>query len=119
MSQQLFKQVEPIRPGYLTYIRLQYTPEFWDAIELGTGRLVAQFRTAVASPIVLFEADSAEATISREDGNVLLIAIPAAASVAWTDAVMFDIINIVGSVKTPIPGIWRWPVSARVTRDVV
>lgn len=115
---QTFQNVEPIRPGYDWTTDIGFEQPFWDAMQLGSGRIVAQFRATIDSA-VLFEADSAEGSILRPGGRILRIAIPAAATAAFASLAVFDFVRIDGAARTAVPGRWQWPVMKPVTRNVV
>lgn len=112
--------VEPIRPGYEASIRLQFPADFY-AAWFAAGRLVAQFRSALPSPVMLFEADSDDGTIVRDTGaRSIRIVLPADATAPMdgSSQVVFDFVRVAGAARTPIPGRVLWPVLRTVTRDV-
>lgn len=116
---QIFRNVGPIYPGYDTddAITITYLQPFWDAMALGSGRLVAQFRKTIPGAL-LFEADTDDGTIVRS-GTSLIIQVPGASSVGFPSPhVLFDVIQIIDADRNVIPGRWQWPVVPTVTRDV-
>lgn len=114
-----FDQFEPIRPQYPIEIRLQYPGELWSAEQMGEGRLVAHFRSAVPATL-LFEADTVDGTIQREAERTIVILLPGAATslMDCADVVVFDFARFDDGVKRAIPGRVTWPVKRTVTRDV-
>lgn len=70
---------------------------------------------------MLFEADTAGATIVRDGGQrEIAILLPASATrlMGASSIVVFDFIRIADSIQHPIPGRVQWPVLPTVTRDV-
>ena len=119
MTVQIFKKVSPILAGYESKIIIKFSPQAWDALSLGSGRLISQFRTEIEADEVLHEADSADNTIERSGDNTLLITIPGEVSKNWNfRAVVFDLVRKTATETVAVPGIWRWPVRQRVTRHV-
>ena len=117
MTRQVFPNVEPIRPGYDWSTEIGFAADFWDAYDLSTGRIVAQFRRTLEGA-VLFEADTGDGSITRPGGNVLAIAIAGDDSAGFDTLCVFDFVRIDGDARTAIPGRWQWPVVKQVTRDV-
>ncbi|RUV98324.1 hypothetical protein [Mesorhizobium sp.] len=111
--------VEPIRPGYDIEFRLQFPQDLWDGEEIGSGRLVAQFRAAVPGP-VLFEADTANATLQREAPRTLafFLSDEATRPMDASTIVVFDIARIDGADRHIVLDKVIWPVLKTVTRDV-
>lgn len=115
---QVFPNVAPIRPGYVSPLSIAFAQSFWDEMQLSTGRLVAQFRKSLDEPVI-FTADSDAGSIARPGGRVVIITVPADKSADFTGNIaVFDLVRLDGGVQTPIPGRWQWPVFATVTRDV-
>jgi hypothetical protein len=114
-----FDNVMPIYPGYDATITIRYAQDFWDACELGTGRLVAHFRERVESALIA-TADSASGSIERveEDKEITIRLTAAQTAQMASHSVVFDFIRVDGATKTPIPGRWQWPVLVTVTRNV-
>ncbi|MER8556150.1 hypothetical protein NKH37_29020 [Mesorhizobium sp. M1217] len=120
MAKYVFPNVEPIRPGYDIVFRLQFPQDLWDAEQIGSGRLVAQFRVAVPGP-VLFEADTLDLTIQREAPRTLAFFLPEDATKPFVAStiVVFDIARIDGDDRSIVLDKVIWPVLETVTRDVV
>lgn len=121
MAKYVYPNVEPIRPGYDIDFRLQFPQDLWDAEQIGSGRLVAQFRSAVPGP-VLFEADTLAATIRREAPPRTLAFFLSEDATRPMDAstiVVFDIARIDGTERRIVLDKVIWPVLKTVTRDVV
>ncbi|MER9870209.1 hypothetical protein NKJ35_24080 [Mesorhizobium sp. M0136] len=120
MAKYVFPDVEPIRPGYDFQMRLQFPQDLWDAEEIGSGRLVAQFRVAVPGP-VLFEADTLDLTIQREAPRTLAFFLSEDATKPFVAStiVVFDIARIDGDDSSIVLDKVIWPVLETVTRDVV
>ncbi|MER8786892.1 hypothetical protein NKH71_03325 [Mesorhizobium sp. M0983] len=120
MAKYVFPDVEPIRPGYDFEMRLQFPQDLWDAEQIGSGRLVAQFRSAVPGP-VLFEADTLDLTIQREAPRTLAFFLSEAATrpMDVSTIVVFDIARIDGTDSRMVLDKVIWPVLTTVTRDVV
>ncbi|WP_376704673.1 hypothetical protein RQ479_07980 [Mesorhizobium sp. ISC25] len=120
MAKYVFPDVEPIRPGYDIEFRLQFPQDLWDAEQIGSGRLVAQFRSAVPGP-VLFEADTLDLTIQREAPRTLAFFLSEAATrpMDASTIVAFDIARIDGTDSRVVLDKVIWPVLKTVTRDVV
>ncbi len=121
MTTQVFKQVSPILAGYDSKILIKFSQRAWQVMGLDNGRLVSQFRTEIDAEEVLHEADSDDNTIERNpDEHMIMITVPGSASRNWEHrAVVFDLVRMEGTAFQAVPGIWRWPVRQRVTRDVV
>jgi len=118
MTTQVFRNVSPILAGYDSTIRIKFSQQAWDVLELGTGRLISHFRSEIEDEEPLFVADSEADSIMR-DTNTVSIIIPGLTTKNWeVRAVYFDMARLDGTSKKAIPGIWRWPVRKRVTRDV-
>ncbi|BCH20169.1 hypothetical protein [Mesorhizobium sp. L-2-11] len=120
MAKYVFRNVEPIRPGYDFQMRLQFPLYLWDAEQVGSARLVAQFRSAVPGP-VLFEADTATATLQREAPHTLAFFLSDTATrlFASSTIAVFDIARIDGGDRRMVLDKMIWPVLKTVTRDVV
>lgn len=115
--------VEPIAPGYDAEIAILYPNDFADAVGLGSGDLVAEVRADVDSAVVLFTARTSDNTITIDRGadeTEVTMLLPASATAGMTPdtSVAFDFMRIAMGVRDPVPGLWRWPVRRRVTRDV-
>ena len=115
--------VEPIAPGYDAALAIAYPNAFADAVSLGSGELVAQFRADLDAEDALFEARSDAGTISVDRGaseTTITITVPASVTTEMQpdSLVLFDFVRIEGAVKDVIPGLWRWPVRKSVTRNV-
>lgn len=118
---QVFKNVEPIRPGFDSgdAISIVYGADFWADMELATGRLVAQFRVAVPDDGALFVADTDDGSIVRSGERGIVIRVPAASTALFSDKhILFDLVRIDGDGQRPVPGRWQWPVVRTVTRNV-
>lgn len=119
MTTQVFKNVSPILAGYDSKIRIKFSQQAWDYLSLGSGRLVSHFRVEIDAEEVLFQADTLTGTIEQGDDNTITITLPGSETADWEHrSVVFDLIRIVETAKTAVPGIWRWPVRQRVTRNV-
>ncbi|RWB96503.1 MAG: hypothetical protein EOQ56_25620 [Mesorhizobium sp.] len=120
MAKYVYPNVEPIRPGYDIEFRLQFPQDLWDGEQIGTGRLVAQFRSAVPGP-VLFEADTETATLQREAPRTLafFLSEDATRPMDASTIVVFDIARIDGDDRRIVLDKVIWPVLKTVTRDVV
>lgn len=119
MAKYVYPDVEPIRPGYDFELRLLFPQDLWDAEEMGSGRLVAQFRSAVPGP-VLFEADTLNATLRRELPRTLAFILSEAATRPFdaSTIVVFDIARFDGDDSRMVLDRVSWPVWITVTRDV-
>ncbi|MER8427837.1 hypothetical protein [Mesorhizobium sp. M1403] len=120
MAKYVFPDVEPIRPGYDFQMRLQFPQDLWDAEQIGSGRLVAQFRAAVPGP-VLFEADTLDLTIQREAPRTLAFFLSEDATKPFVAStiIVFDIARLDGDDRSIVLDKVIWPVLETVTRDVV
>ncbi|MER9278711.1 hypothetical protein [Mesorhizobium sp. M0522] len=120
MAKYVFPDVEPIRPGYDFQMRLQFPQDLWEAEEMDSGRLVAQFRSAVPGP-VLFEADTVTATLQREAPRTLAFFLSEEAKrpFAASTIVVFDIARFDDVDSRMVLDKVIWPVLTTVTRDVV
>lgn len=113
-----FENVRPIRPGYDAALTISYGVDFWSAEQLDSGRLVAQFRQEVNGPVIA-TADSDAGTITRPSARTITLTVAAADTADMQEReIYFDLIRIADGAQRPVPGRWKWPVRATVTRDV-
>jgi hypothetical protein len=115
--------VEPIAPGYDARLEIAYPNAFADAAQLTQGALVAQFRASIDADDVLFEARTADGTITvarGSDETLVIVTIPSedTSNMAPDTWVSFDFVRLDGGVKDVVPGQWRWPVRKAITRNV-
>ncbi|MDP1554482.1 MAG: hypothetical protein Q8L84_03395 [Hyphomonas sp.] len=114
--------VEPIAPGYDAVLAIAFPNAFVDAVSLGDGELICDFRASLDAPDPpLFSATTADSSILIERGDnetVVTVRIPAASTqdMVPDTSVLFDFVRFEGGAGDVIPGLWRWPVRKTVTR---
>lgn len=114
--------VLPIYPGQDATLVVKYDANYNTSFNLMTNPLVSHVRTHPSSLKLLFQATTADNTITRTlntDGSVtLVIAIPDTATILFPvkSTVCFDVAQIVNGKNIMYPGYWTWATSEVITR---
>lgn len=120
-SRQVYTDIEPIRTGFNSVIKIKYSDAFWTAYNMGTGGYGVSVRDDVDSTTELWQGDTISGEVVVDTVNkIIQITIPAATTLNWRgkEYVTFDLLRFVSSNKFAIPGIWKWPVVSRSTTAI-